>query len=194
MPLSWLKEKATKRSRESSSSLVKDDEDGGSGVSTPGDVGGSDQPRLNSSREASALGPGGVGGLAAPGPGARPRLVFHAQLAHGSATGRVEGFANVRELYEKIAHAFGISPAEILFCTLNSHKVDMQRLLGGQIGLEDFIFAHVKGHAKEVSIVKSEEALGLTITDNGAGYAFIKVRGRGGGDGGGGERLWGVGG
>ncbi|CAN0433559.1 unnamed protein product [Lampetra planeri] len=112
MPLSWLKEKATKRSRESSSSLVKDDEDGGSGVSTPGDVGVSDQPRLNSSREASALGPGGVGGLAAPGPGARPRLVFHAQLAHGSATGRVEGFANVRELYEKIAHAFGISPAE----------------------------------------------------------------------------------
>jgi len=50
----------------------------------------------------------------------------------------------------------------------------MSRLLGGQIGLEDFIFAHVKGQPKEVEVTKSEDALGLTITDNGAGYAFIK--------------------
>ena len=40
------------------------------------------------------------------------------------------------------AHAFF---AQILFCTLNTHKIDMKRLLGGQIGLEDFIFAHRKG-------------------------------------------------
>ena len=45
----------------------------------------------------------------------------------------------------------------------------MGKLLGGQIGLDDFIFAHVKGQAKEIEIVKSESALGLTITDNGAG-------------------------
>lgn len=63
---------------------------------------------------------------------------------------------------------------QILFCTLNTHKVDMKKLLGGQIGLEDFIFAHRKGRPKEIEIVKTEEALGLTITDNGAGYAFIK--------------------
>lgn len=63
---------------------------------------------------------------------------------------------------------------QILFCTLNSHKVDMSKLLGGQIGLDDFIFAHKKGRPKEIEIVKSEDALGLTITDNGAGYAFIK--------------------
>ena len=50
----------------------------------------------------------------------------------------------------------------------------MARLLGGQIGLEDFIFAHIKGRPKEVEITKTEDALGLTITDNGAGYAFIK--------------------
>lgn len=50
----------------------------------------------------------------------------------------------------------------------------MTRLLGGQIGLEDFIFSHIKDRAKEVEITKSEDALGLTITDNGAGYAFIK--------------------
>uniref|UniRef100_A0AAY4BRI5 PDZ domain-containing protein n=1 Tax=Denticeps clupeoides TaxID=299321 RepID=A0AAY4BRI5_9TELE len=63
---------------------------------------------------------------------------------------------------------------QILFCTLNTHKIDMERLLGGQIGLEDFIFAHVKGIKKEVEVLKHEDALGLTITDNGAGYAFIK--------------------
>ena len=50
----------------------------------------------------------------------------------------------------------------------------MTRLLGGQIGLEDFIFAHIKGRPKVADITKSEDALGLTITDNGAGYAFIK--------------------
>ena len=50
----------------------------------------------------------------------------------------------------------------------------MTRLLGGQIGLEDFIFAHVKGQTKELNINKSEVSLGLTITDNGAGYAFVK--------------------
>ncbi|CAB1314294.1 unnamed protein product [Coregonus sp. 'balchen'] len=104
----------------------------------------------------------------------RPRLVFHTQLAHGSPTGRIHGFTNVKELYAKIAEVFHISPSEILFCTLNSHKVDMQKLLGGQIGLEDFIFAHVRGETKEVEVTKTEDALGLTITDNGAGYAFIK--------------------
>ncbi len=50
----------------------------------------------------------------------------------------------------------------------------MNKLLGGQIGLDDFIFAHIKGSVKNVEISKSEAALGLTITDNGAGYAFIK--------------------
>lgn len=68
---------------------------------------------------------------------------------------------------------------QILFCTLNTHKIDMDKLLGGQIGLEDFIFAHIRGIKKEVEVYKSEDALGLTITDNGAGYAFIKVRRKG---------------
>ena len=31
-----------------------------------------------------------------------------------------------------------------------------------------------KGRPKEIEITKNEDALGLTITDNGAGYAFIK--------------------
>lgn len=65
--------------------------------------------------------------------------------------------------------------AQVMFCTLNTHKVDMEKLLGGQIGLEDFIFAHIKGQRKEVEVFKNEDGLGLTITDNGSGYAFIKV-------------------
>ncbi|ALC42468.1 kermit [Drosophila busckii] len=104
----------------------------------------------------------------------KPPLIFHCQLAHGSPTGLITGFASVRELYKKIAECFDMSEEDILFCTLNSHKVDMTRLLGGQIGLDDFIFAHRKGRAKEIEIIKSQDALGLTITDNGAGYAFIK--------------------
>ena len=30
------------------------------------------------------------------------------------------------------------------------------------------------GRPKEIEVEKNEDALGLTITDNGAGYAFIK--------------------
>lgn len=61
-----------------------------------------------------------------------------------------------------------------MFCTLNTHKIDMARLLGGQIGLNDFIFAHVRGPTKEVTVDKTENSLGLTVTDNGAGCAFVK--------------------
>ncbi|XP_055327436.1 PDZ domain-containing protein GIPC2-like [Paramacrobiotus metropolitanus] len=104
----------------------------------------------------------------------KPKLVFHCQQAQGSPTGLISGFTSVRELYQKIAECYDMDPSQILFCTLNTHKVDMGRLLGGQIGLDDFIFAHVKGQAKEIEIIKEEDALGLTITDNGAGYAFIK--------------------
>ncbi|XP_074611317.1 PDZ domain-containing protein GIPC3-like [Acropora palmata] len=107
-------------------------------------------------------------------PPASPKFVFYCQLAHGSPTGKVEGFTNVKELYHKIAEVFDLQTTEILFCTLNTYRVDMERLLGGQIGLDDFIFAHIKGQQKTVSVSKTSPALGLTITDNGAGYAFIK--------------------
>lgn len=101
-------------------------------------------------------------------------MVFHVQLAHGSPTKQVRDFTNVKQLYESIAKAFGIATSEILYCTLNTHKIDMTRLLGGQIGLDDFMFAHVKGDAKDAKINKDGPALGLTISDNGAGFAFIK--------------------
>lgn len=101
-------------------------------------------------------------------------MVFHAQLAHGSPTRQVRDFTNVKQLYESIAKAFTISTSDILYCTLNTHKVDMSRLLGGQIGLDDFLFAHIKGMEKAAKVNKNGPALGLTISDNGAGYAFIK--------------------
>jgi len=50
----------------------------------------------------------------------------------------------------------------------------MDNLLSAQLCLDDFIFIHRKGITKEVEVTKSEEALGLTITDNGTGFAFIK--------------------
>jgi len=115
---------------------------------------------------------------APPPPAAAPAeefdMVFHVQLAHGSPTRQVRDFTNVKQLYESIARAFSIPTSDILFCTLNTHKVDMTRLLGGQIGLDDFLFAHCKGEAATVKINKDGPALGLTISDNGAGVAFIK--------------------
>ncbi|KAI6653747.1 PDZ domain-containing protein GIPC2 [Oopsacas minuta] len=105
---------------------------------------------------------------------ARSELVFHAQLAHGSSTKKIKDFKNVKELYQRIAESFDLAPKDIIFCTLNTHKPDMSKLLGGQINLMDFIYAHCKGESKEITIVKSKPSLGLTITDNGAGHSFIK--------------------
>lgn len=64
---------------------------------------------------AGSLSKSAVNGAGLPPPPAslRPKLVFHTQLAHGSPTGRIEGFTNVKELYSKIAEAFNISPPEV---------------------------------------------------------------------------------
>lgn len=41
------------------------------------------------------------------------KFVFYCQLAHGSATGKVEGFTNVKELYQKIAEVFKMQSKEV---------------------------------------------------------------------------------
>ena len=41
-----------------------------------------------------------------PPPQPRPKLVFHCQQAHGSPTGIISGFTNVKELYQKIADCY----------------------------------------------------------------------------------------
>jgi len=43
----------------------------------------------------------------------QPKLVFHCQLAHGSPTGLISGFSNVKELYQKIADCFEIPAATV---------------------------------------------------------------------------------
>lgn len=43
----------------------------------------------------------------------QPRLVFHCQLGHGSPTGVISGFGNVRELYQKIAGCYDIDYTEV---------------------------------------------------------------------------------
>lgn len=99
---------------------------------------------------------------------------FGVHLAEGSKMCSVSNFSSMVELYEKIAQCFDISPKEIMYCTLNTEKVDMERILGGQIGLEDTIYVHRKGDRKEVEVTKTERFLGLTIADNSNGVSYIK--------------------
>lgn len=61
-----------------------------------------------------------------------------------------------------------------MYCTLNTAKVDMDHVLGGQIGLEDTIYVHRRGATKHVEVKKTERFLGLTIADNGNGCSYIK--------------------
>lgn len=53
----------------------------------------------------------------APPPPPPPKFVFYCQLAHGSPTGKVEGFTNVKELYQKLAEVFKVQASEVSKCT-----------------------------------------------------------------------------
>jgi hypothetical protein len=50
----------------------------------------------------------------------RPKLVFHCQQAHGSPTGVISGFTNVKELYQKIAQCYDMDPSEVGVSKLQS--------------------------------------------------------------------------
>ena len=43
----------------------------------------------------------------------QPKLVFHCQLAHGSPTGIISGFGNVKELYQRIAECYDMPSSEV---------------------------------------------------------------------------------
>lgn len=43
----------------------------------------------------------------------RPQLIFHCQLAQGSPTGLITGFASVKELYQKIAECYDFPVDEV---------------------------------------------------------------------------------
>lgn len=49
----------------------------------------------------------------------KPQLVFHCQLAHGSPTGLISGFASVKELYQKIAECYDFSVDEVSYFILH---------------------------------------------------------------------------
>ncbi|KAK6048050.1 hypothetical protein COOONC_14445, partial [Cooperia oncophora] len=76
-------------------------------------------------------------------------LKFCCQLAHGSPTAIISNFTSVDELFQSIADCFNISPDDIIFCTINTFKVDMDKLFAGTLEYSDMLFAHVKGQAVE---------------------------------------------
>lgn len=53
-------------------------------------------------------------------------LVFHCQLAHGSPTGLISDFGNVRELYQKIAERYDL-PAEEVSARIAINTANMAR-------------------------------------------------------------------
>lgn len=54
----------------------------------------------------------------------KPKLVFHCQLAHGSPTGLISGFTNVKELYSKIAECYDMQSNEVYSCVIYLRVVD----------------------------------------------------------------------
>lgn len=57
-------------------------------------------------------------------PALPPKFVFYCQLAHGSPTGKVEGFTNVKELYQKLAEVFKLQTSNEV-CTAVNQSIDL---------------------------------------------------------------------
>ncbi|ETN62658.1 hypothetical protein AND_005645 [Anopheles darlingi] len=49
----------------------------------------------------------------------KPQLVFNCQVAHGSPTGFITGFASVKELYQKIAECYDFPMDEVSRCVFS---------------------------------------------------------------------------
>lgn len=71
-------------------------------------------------------------------------------------------------LYESVSQGAAFS----VYLSFMTFIIDQVQFI--YLGLEDFIFVHLKGQRKEVELKKTEPSLGLTITDNGTGFAFVK--------------------
>lgn len=91
-------------------------------VDQPVNQANAEPPPMSNSTGARANGASSTGagaGDAKPAPAtqnqqqARPKLVFHCQQAHGSPTGIISGFTNVKELYQKIAETYDIPASEV---------------------------------------------------------------------------------
>lgn len=120
---------------------------------------------------------------------ATKELKFACQLAHGSPVAIIDRWSDVKELYQSIADCFGVRKEDIIFLTVNDFKVraqsswvsrcsfqvDMKNIFTGTLNFKDMLYAHVRGQATELRVVKDANNFGVTITDNGLGNAFIKV-------------------
>ncbi|CAI2350643.1 unnamed protein product [Caenorhabditis sp. 36 PRJEB53466] len=106
---------------------------------------------------------------------AAKELKFACQLAHGSPVAIIDRWSDVSELYQSIANCFGISKDDIIFLTVNDFKADMKNMFTGTLNFKDMLYAHVRGQATELSVLKDDANFGVTITDNGLGNAFIKM-------------------
>ncbi|KAL5102748.1 PDZ domain-containing protein GIPC3 [Taenia crassiceps] len=84
---------------------------------------------------------------------------------------RVQPFSFACELAQE---TFSIPVSQIMYCTLDTSQVDMNKLLGNQLSFNHVIYAHTRGQTKEVRFLKSADALGLTVSDNKAGGVFVK--------------------
>lgn len=102
-------------------------------------------------------------------------LKFACQLAHGSPVAIIERWSDVNELYQSIADCFNISKDDIIFLTVNDFKPDMKNMFTGTLNFKDMLYAHVRGQATELRVLKDANNFGVTITDNGLGNAFIKM-------------------
>ncbi|CAA92600.2 PDZ domain-containing protein [Caenorhabditis elegans] len=106
---------------------------------------------------------------------AAKELKFPCQLAHGSPVAIIDKWNDMEELYQSIADFFAISKDDIIFLTVNDFKPDMKNMFSGTLNFKDMLFAHVRGQATELRMVKDANVFGVTVTDNGLGNAFIKV-------------------
>jgi len=67
----------------------------------------------NKDKHTGSNGPSPSAGHHSDPPVSKPKLVFHCQQAHGSPTGVISEFTNVKELYQKIADCYDITPNQV---------------------------------------------------------------------------------
>lgn len=109
--------------------------------------------------------------------GGKEADIFYCQLAHGSPIGLITNFKNAADLYSQIAKCYDINVFDILYCTLNTHKVDMTQLLVQPLTEpinKGIIFAHKKGYTKIIEITKTKGNLGASLISNGNGFCIIQ--------------------
>lgn len=104
MPIFSIKRKSSKKEDTNGKTSATLPETSGSASSYA--PAGSNKPSSKSSPYSTATAPNPT--TTAPKYRDDSKLVFHCQLAHGSPTGLISGFGNVKELYQKIGDCFEI--------------------------------------------------------------------------------------